>query len=481
MKTRNLVLGFLAGVLVLCALGAGTISYTVVFDNVQVRTNATMAATTVTNTATVGNLAVRTNATIAAATITNGATLGISSKLSLDQSSASYITSASGGSTDFRVTAAAGANGNLVLYPDGSIYARANVLPFAGSTYDLGSSGAPFKSAYLGSGTITASAPVLDLSQTWNNAGVTFTGIKANFTSTASAGDSLPVDIQVDSASKLKLTRAGNLRMPDGTAVAPAYSFGSETNLGIFKVSSGFMGFGSSGVSSFQIGGGTAGVPTDNGYLYIGTTADTKVYRDSLNVLQIGSDSATATTAGLKAADGAGTDKAGSGFFIAGGQATGTAAGGNVIIKTGLSAGATGSSAGSYTERFHAIPKWVTLTESSATTLFTIPVPATNYVGLMACVTIYATDGTDHQCLTSRINVNAVAKTTTITPTVTQVDGTTAASTGTLTCTYTVADNGSNVLAVKANAVSSLTQTVLRAKIVVDAINSNGTAAITEQ
>ena len=96
-------------------------------------------------------------------------------------------------------------------------------------------------------------------------------------------------------------------------------------------------------------------------------------------------------------------------------------------------------------------------------------------------MTIYATDGTDFQSLTSSIRVDAVAKTTTITPQATQTDNTAAVSAGTLTCTYTAADNGSNVLAVKANAVSSLTQTVLRAKIVVTAINSNGTAAITEQ
>jgi hypothetical protein len=36
-------------------------------------------------------------------------------------------------------------------------------------------------------------------------------------------------------------------------------------------------------------------------------------------------------------------------------------------------------------------------------------------------------------------------------------------------------------MAVKANAVSSLSQTVLRAKLVITAINSNGTGAVTEQ
>jgi len=38
----------------------------------------------------------------------------------------------------------------------------------------------------LGGGTVTASDPVLDLSQTWNNGAVTFTGLKLNVTNTAS-------------------------------------------------------------------------------------------------------------------------------------------------------------------------------------------------------------------------------------------------------------------------------------------------------
>lgn len=196
--------------------------------------------------------------------------------------------------------------------------------------------------------------------------------------------------------------------------------------------------------------------------------------------VQLGASSATPVAGSMVAASGSGTDKDGASLTIGGGQGTGTGRGGSLIFRTSNTS-TTGSTAQTYTERSHVIGKYVTLTESSATTILTIPVPATNYVGLAATITIYATDGTDHQSKTSRILVDAIAKTTTITPTLTQVDNTTAASAGTLSCTYTVADNGSNVLALKANAVSSLTQTVLRAHIVVTAINSNGTAAITEQ
>jgi hypothetical protein len=46
-------------------------------------------------------------------------------------------------------------------------------------------------------GTVTTSAPVIDLTQTWNSSGVAFTGIKGNFTNTASAVLSKLIDLQV--------------------------------------------------------------------------------------------------------------------------------------------------------------------------------------------------------------------------------------------------------------------------------------------
>ena len=65
-------------------------------------------------------------------------------------------------------------------------------------------------------GTLTASAPVLDLSQTWNNSGVTFTGLRFNATNTASAAASLIADFQVGGTSQVWIDRAGNLAMTGG-------------------------------------------------------------------------------------------------------------------------------------------------------------------------------------------------------------------------------------------------------------------------
>jgi hypothetical protein len=68
---------------------------------------------------------------------------------------------------------------------------------------------AAFTSLSANNGTLTASAPVLDLSQTWNNAGVTFTGLRVNVTNTASGSSSLLADFQVNGTSVLEVNSRG--------------------------------------------------------------------------------------------------------------------------------------------------------------------------------------------------------------------------------------------------------------------------------
>ena len=70
-------------------------------------------------------------------------------------------------------------------------------------------------------GTVTASAPVLDLSQTWNNSGVTFTGLRLNATNTASAAASLLADLRVGGTSRFSISASG---------AATAVSFNSPSN-----------------------------------------------------------------------------------------------------------------------------------------------------------------------------------------------------------------------------------------------------------
>ena len=64
----------------------------------------------------------------------------------------------------------------------------------------------------INGGTVTASTPVLDLSQTWNFAGTTFTGLKFNVTDSASASASLLFDWQVGGVSKASVRKDGLIK-----------------------------------------------------------------------------------------------------------------------------------------------------------------------------------------------------------------------------------------------------------------------------
>ena len=66
-----------------------------------------------------------------------------------------------------------------------------------------------FTTLSANNGTITASAPVLDLSQTWNNAAVTFTGLRFNITNTNSGALSLFADFQVGGTTQFSVRRDG--------------------------------------------------------------------------------------------------------------------------------------------------------------------------------------------------------------------------------------------------------------------------------
>lgn len=58
-------------------------------------------------------------------------------------------------------------------------------------------------------GTVTVNTPLLDHTQTWNDAAVTFTGWKLNVTDTASGSGSLLLDLQVSGSSKFSVDKGG--------------------------------------------------------------------------------------------------------------------------------------------------------------------------------------------------------------------------------------------------------------------------------
>lgn len=278
----------------------------------------------------------------------------------------------------------------------------------------------------------------------------------------------------------------GPLNVPPGANSAVSIGFGGVTNTGWY--------YGSPNTWFSTAGTTTHGVASDSSFRVTSTghyswcssssaagTEDLMLYRDSQATLQLGVDAASPVAQTIKAADGSGTDKSGGNFTHEGGQSTGTGTAGFFDIATGLTGEASGSSANAYSIRAHYKPKFVALTHTTATTIETFSLAANKLIGGTATVTCYATNSTPHlQALTSTLIFQAVAVSTTITATLSQVDGTTAADSGTLTCTYTIADNGDNTFSIKANANSSLSSPTERAKVVITALNGNAAISITD-
>ena len=238
--------------------------------------------------------------------------------------------------------------------------------------------------------TVTTSNPILNLSQTWNNAATTFTGLKLNVTDIASASASLLLDLQVGGVSKFNVAKNGDVYV------------GANGSINSNSVAGGWYGIAFKALGGAQIGGfGYFGgnVRIDlNGDVFLnrdaantsawrnGTAAQTSrvynTYTDAsngewgtfdwstvANTLTIGTkangtgaarsvsilsatgivkfgaaDAATpvAQTIGVQSVVAGTTNTAGANLTITGSQGTGTGAGGSIIFKV-APAGTTGT------------------------------------------------------------------------------------------------------------------------------------------
>lgn len=152
------------------------------------------------------------------------------------------------------------------LFISSSSFAQAGFsggLTSGGGAGGGGSAGAPLTGT---NAVVTVDTPLINTSQTWNGAGVIFTGWKNNVTSTASAATSKFVDLQLASVSQLSITKTGNIFVGTATNVGQ-YSFGppSGTTTDIAAVSTANVLI----RSSFSNGSG------QGGSLYIGAVDNT--------------------------------------------------------------------------------------------------------------------------------------------------------------------------------------------------------------
>lgn len=121
----------------------------------------------------------------------------------------------------------------------------------------------------VGGKTVATSQPVLDLSQTWNNAGITFTGIKFNVTDEASAAGSLLLDLDVGGVSRFSVDKLGGVTINSHLQM-----------LGSSKI------YGPS--FSINVGGTTAG---SNGWITLASSSVVRVAINSAGVA-VGNDKA---------------------------------------------------------------------------------------------------------------------------------------------------------------------------------------------
>ena len=105
-------------------------------------------------------------------------------------------------------------NGPIVFNSLWNLTATGNLAPIASNGLDVGSSTYRIRSLYVGTSislsgtTVTTSTPMLNLSQTWNNAAITFTGISANITKTAAGASSKIMDLQLNGSSVFTVNSA---------------------------------------------------------------------------------------------------------------------------------------------------------------------------------------------------------------------------------------------------------------------------------
>jgi hypothetical protein len=222
------------------------------------------------------------------------------------------------------------------------------------------------QSLAISGATLTTSAPVLDMSQTWNSSGTTFTGVKFNAagtSSTNSSATSLLMDLQVGTTSKFSVRKDGSPlvgtqfqgyrlfgytspalaqvsgytginNVSGGVIIAPDSNFSG----GYGQVMLGSYGVVVSNTGSFSFNSGASADPA--------SSADTFLSRKTTANLRFGqADAATAVPQllSVQSVVTGTTDGNGGNWTLTGSQSTGTGTAGTIILQTSSSAASTGT------------------------------------------------------------------------------------------------------------------------------------------
>jgi hypothetical protein len=141
----------------------------------------------------------------------------------------------------------------------------------------------------LGSATaVTASIPVLNATQTWNNAAVAFTGLKLNVTNTASANGSKLLDLQVGGTTALAfgVVQSGSQYVLSlGPLTSSNYGLRNNNSAleAVLSDGSAYCTFGAGEL--WSRGSGDVYLSNDTGRLVMGTSHDVILARDAAGIL----------------------------------------------------------------------------------------------------------------------------------------------------------------------------------------------------
>lgn len=264
-----------------------------------------------------------------------------------------------------------------------------------------------------------------------------------------------------------------------GSVTAPSIGWAADadgTGTGFYRGAADRISVTSGGVDVGYIENGSWRMFPAGVTLHLWTTL---LHNEGSGILQLGADNSTPVNQTLTSHDGSGSNIPGGDLILSGGQGTGSGRGGAIREQTSTNGAAAVSQNGAQDRRWVAA-KEVTLTESTATLVFSNSLASGKWVSMKVFASTYASDGTDFQVVSEVFTIAAVNKAGTVTTTVSASTPTaTQQSSGTLATTWTAVANG-NGIDVKNSAVSSLTQTALGCKWRVE-IDGNDSNLITPQ
>jgi len=223
------------------------------------------------------------------------ATAGTGTVTSVAQSFTGGLISVSGSPITTSGTLAltvAGTSGGIPYFSSASTWASSAALAANAIVAGGGAGVAPYtmagtswddtnRSLTVTGATVTTSNPILNLSQTWNAAGITFTGLKFNVTSTASAAASLLMDIQEGGSTKFAVGKTGITQALRYTNIGAGSLGGMDFSAGWTRL------LGYDGKASISVSTGT-GIPNMLYGISFGSnyfTPDTYIDRDASGAL----------------------------------------------------------------------------------------------------------------------------------------------------------------------------------------------------